>query len=267
MRRGQDASPGKEGPAPGSLGPRAAGTESTESVVRRYYDAFSADYDRPRGGGYHALVDELEVAAVAPWLPGAAVLEIGCGTGLVARRLEAAGAARVVGVDLSLGMLRKAEGRRVIRVQGSASSLPFRDAAFDLVCSFKVLPHVPDLDAALSEARRVVRPGGVLALELYNRFSLRHLARWVAGSRRTSATTREADIPTRWHTPAEARQWIRDAGLEWIGVRGIRVALPAAAIVRWPGIGGWMTAVERRLSRSPGGRLGGFLVVLARRRD
>ena len=117
------------------------------------------------------MVDALEVESVRRLAEGARVLEVGCGTGLIMQRL-APYAASVSGVDLSPGMLKKAQARGLDVGLGTATELPFSDASFDLVVSFKVLPHVPDLGGALREMTRVTRPGGFLAIELYNRYSL-----------------------------------------------------------------------------------------------
>jgi SAM-dependent methyltransferase len=86
---------------------------------------------------------------------GATVVETGCGTGEVTRRLRDL-RVRVVGTDLSLGMLR------VARTQDP-------DAADGAVCWY-VLQHVPDddVDAALGELHRVVRPGGHVLLGFHS---------------------------------------------------------------------------------------------------
>lgn len=96
--------------------------------------------------------------------PPAAALDVGCGTGVLAERLAAAGF-DMAGVDPSAGMLeilsRRAPG---VRAQvGSGTELPFDDASFDLVMSVAVMHHVADPVAVrqvLGEMVRVVRPGG-----------------------------------------------------------------------------------------------------------
>src|SRR5579862_7866011 len=137
-------------------------------ATRAYYDEFSARYEDRRDGrdpgGYHDLIDELEVGFVERWGRGRDVLEVGCGTGLLLRRI--AGFARSArGVDLSPGMLERARARGLDVVVGSATSLPFPDASFDVACSFKVLAHVRDIRTALAEMSRAVRPGGHVLAE------------------------------------------------------------------------------------------------------
>jgi demethylmenaquinone methyltransferase/2-methoxy-6-polyprenyl-1,4-benzoquinol methylase len=102
--------------------------------------------------------------------PGMAVLDVGTGTGLVAR--EAAHAfgrsCRIVGIDPSSKMLR--EGRQcqaMSVVQGVGERLPFASQSFELVVMGYALRHVSDLDQAFSEYSRVLKPGGrVLLLEI-----------------------------------------------------------------------------------------------------
>ena len=110
--------------------------------------------------GMRAITSSLVAPAVAG---GAArILDAGCGTGNNLRHLAAWG--RPVGVDLSEEALRFCRTRGVDVVRGNLLSLPFDDAAFDLVTSFDVLYHrwVTDDAAALRELVRVVRPGGLV---------------------------------------------------------------------------------------------------------
>lgn len=98
-------------------------------------------------------------------------LDAGCGTGAfllpLARRLLPHGAT-VIGIDLSEGTLGQArasvqaEGLPVDCIIGDVEALPFDDCTFDLVLANYMLYHVPDLDQAIAELRRVVRPGGTL---------------------------------------------------------------------------------------------------------
>ncbi|MBX3270081.1 MAG: methyltransferase domain-containing protein [Sandaracinaceae bacterium] len=231
--------------------------------TRRYYDDFAPDYERARHEGYHALIDELTVELLAPYARGRRVLEVGCGTGLLLSRVAPL-AAEAVGVDLSPGMLERARARGLDVVEGSATRLPFEDAAFDLVFSFKVLAHVEPIEHALREAARVVRPGGHVVFDVYNRWSLRHLARRLAGARAIGRAHREDDIVTRWDSPREAIARLPPE-LELESVAGLRVVTPFAALHRVPGVGALAARAERASVRSPLRWLGGFLVIVARR--
>ncbi len=122
-------------------------------------------------------------------LRGRLILDAGCGGGLVAKTLAAAGAV-VVGLDRSLGSLGVA--RRAIGppatppgaaagapgalrpgsfhpVRGQLERLPFAEGTFDAVVAADVLEHVPDLPAAVGEIARVLAPGGSLAFDTINR--------------------------------------------------------------------------------------------------
>ena len=234
-----------------------------QHTAKRYYDDFSSHYDHGRDRGYHALVDELELAIVEPYARGRRVLEAGCGTGLLLEQVERV-ASHAVGVDLSRGMLERARQRGLSVVQGSVTALPFADASFDTVYSMKVLAHVPDIDLALREMARVTRPGGHLVLEFYNRWSLRYLSRLAAGARKIGAGHRESDIPTRWDTPREILERLPPE-LTQVDVRGVRVVTPAAAVHRVAPISRLVGAAERLAVASPLRWFGGFLVVVLRR--
>jgi ubiquinone/menaquinone biosynthesis C-methylase UbiE len=230
---------------------------------RRYYDDFSTTYDRPRSDGYHAFIDELETDCVRRWLPGGRVLEVGCGTGLILRRVREF-APRAIGVDLSGGMLGHARARGLTVGQASATQLPFPDRSFDLVYSFKVLPHVPDLGAALREIVRVLDVGGVAVLEFYNTQSLRvwwKRARWWRV--KIGAGSHDREVHTAYHSPGEVRAMV-PSGARVIGARGVIVATPHALAHRVPIAGSVLRGVERALS-APLASFGGFYVVALRR--
>jgi ubiquinone/menaquinone biosynthesis C-methylase UbiE len=239
-------------------------TDASDAKNRAYYDDFSQGYERERGYGYHALLDELEMNIVTPFAQGRRVLEVGCGTGLILERL-ARSADEAWGVDVSPGMLRSARERGLSVVVGSATSLPFADASFDLVCSFKVLAHVPDIEQALREITRVTKPGGAMVLEFYNPWSLRYAAKRIAGPQPISEGRTEADVFTRWDSPMRVRQ-LFPRGVDIEGLRGVRVFTPAAFVHKLPLVRDVLRVAEQRAVDSPLRYFGGFLVAIARKR-
>jgi demethylmenaquinone methyltransferase/2-methoxy-6-polyprenyl-1,4-benzoquinol methylase len=91
------------------------------------------------------------------------VLDVATGTGLVARALVRRRDARVVGLDLTQAMLRRARGPGILVVSGRAEQLPFADASFDGVVFTYLLRYVDDPATTLAELARVLRPGGAMA--------------------------------------------------------------------------------------------------------
>lgn len=101
------------------------------------------------------------------------ILDVGCGGGRTVGRLASiASEGRVVGVDYSgesIAVSRRTnrhlidEGRVVV-LRAAVSNLPFRDATFDLVTAVETHYYWPDLHADMQEIRRVLRPGGALAV-------------------------------------------------------------------------------------------------------
>jgi ubiquinone/menaquinone biosynthesis C-methylase UbiE len=106
--------------------------------------------------------------------PGARVLDIACGTGIVARRVapHVGAGGVVVGLDINPGMLAvaraaSAQSRPAIEWrEGDAAALPFADTSFDVVFCQQALQFFPDPCAVLSEMRRVLAPGGRLAFNV-----------------------------------------------------------------------------------------------------
>jgi ubiquinone/menaquinone biosynthesis C-methylase UbiE len=224
-------------------------------AIEAYYDDYATWYEAERREGYYGVVNALEFGAVAEAVVGRDVLEIGCGTGLILER-TAAVARRATGIDLSAGMAHFSAAKKGLTVaQASATDLPFAGASFDVVYSFKVLPHVPDLGAALAEIRRVLRPGGRAFVEVYNPWSLKRLANGVAG-----ALGRGKPVYVRHDSLRRVRR-VLPQGWEVKAVRGVRIFAPSKHAYTLPGLAALVPRLERWACDGRLGRLGGYLVV------
>ena len=109
---------------------------------------------------YRRMAEPLVTMCPIP-LAGACVVDFGAGTGATTAAITAAGA-EVVGVDLTLDMLRADRAHRPPAVNADATRLPFRARSFDAAMGAFVLSHISTPIDALAEATRVVRPGGAV---------------------------------------------------------------------------------------------------------
>jgi SAM-dependent methyltransferase len=124
------------------------------------YDGYADRYDDWRKP--HAASTAREVADLLG--PGEGLcLDLGCGTGLFLDALAATGRA-VVGLDRSADQLRIACGRSRRILQADAAALPFRDLTFTAVAALWISTDVDDFGSVLTEAARVLTPGGVFLL-------------------------------------------------------------------------------------------------------
>jgi Methylase involved in ubiquinone/menaquinone biosynthesis len=134
--------------------------------IREHYDAiagiYDTHYDRPRGRSYHTHISTHVMEALPK---GGRLLDIGCGTGLfVGKYLQNGGSA--VGIDISRNMIEKARVRCPGSpfILGTGEGLPFCDDSFDAVSSLLVFTYLKDPEAMLSEACRVLKPGGSISV-------------------------------------------------------------------------------------------------------
>ncbi len=237
--------------------------------TQAYYDEFSKGYEKLRGandpGGYHELVDDLEVDFASRYAAGGDLLEVGCGTGLLLERLAQV-TRSAKGIDLSPGMLEKARSRGLDVQQGSAVALPFPDASFDVVCSFKVLAHIEAIERALGEMIRVTRPTGVVLAEFYNPISLRGLVKRFGPAGSISHKTTESAVFTRFDSPFRVKKLL-PVGWEIVASRGVRIVTPTAFAMRVPWLRSALRATEWALADSPLSVFGGFWIAAIARRS
>jgi SAM-dependent methyltransferase len=145
------------------------------STRARLSREFFLDVERQR---YALQPHILECLSWIDW-SGQRVLEVGAGIGTDARRIIGAGAL-YTGINVDRGSAEATEqALRVfslpgVSLQRDARSLDLPDAAFDAVYSFGVLQHIPEVQRAVAEIHRVLKPGGDLLLMLYNRTSINY---------------------------------------------------------------------------------------------
>ena len=193
-----------------------------EGAVRAYWartpDTPAADAARHIDHVLRAVPRTREwVAGLTPTpVAGEQWLDLGCGTADLA--CAAPAGVTVTGLDIAFRWLIIArrrlgeEGRSAELICGNAEALPFPDGSFDRVIALGTLEHCPDLDVVVSEARRVLRPGGRLHIRTANRFSLLaepHVGVWGVGWLPRSW----ADGYVRWRGgTGYLHHWLRGAG-------------------------------------------------------
>jgi 2-polyprenyl-6-hydroxyphenyl methylase/3-demethylubiquinone-9 3-methyltransferase len=201
---------------------------SHEAVVASRFDAL---HER-----FKATVDDDDyrlraILAALGSMQGRRVLDLGCGKGRFARKLQAEGAS-VVGMDVSAAMLAGAGG--VVRVRASARRLPFAARSFDSVLAVEVIEHMDRRAqrAAIAEARRVLTPKGSLVIVDKNLAALNTRRPWLPAlavkrideQRGLWMYPPNGPVRERWFWPAgmraELRRWFAE-------VRIVRLLAPA----------------------------------------
>jgi malonyl-CoA O-methyltransferase len=154
--------------------------------LRRRLDKAAASFDDAdyvHRRCFEALIERMAPLVIEP----TSILDLGSATGTGSRELgRRFRRARVVSVDLSAGMLRRARGERsrfsrIREVQADAMQLPFLDGTFDLLFANLLLPWITDLPGCLAEVNRVLRTGGLFLFSTLGAGSLASLREaWAA---------------------------------------------------------------------------------------
>jgi len=223
--------------------------EHIKDVNTRYHDAAADEYDAKWGIDFGATGQEQVRQKLVKALGGEKrasfpeALEIGSGTGYFSLNLVQLGVIeKLTATDISPGMLSQLSataeglGLEVKTVRTEAEVLPFADESFDLVFGHAVLHHIPDLDKAFAEFRRVLRPGGAIAFAgepsrygdrlaaLPKRAGLFAAPAWrrlvraqpraVAEAEQSDGHALEGEVDVHAFAPADLRRLLRDAGFE-----------------------------------------------------
>jgi ubiquinone/menaquinone biosynthesis C-methylase UbiE len=229
----------------------SATPEHIKDVNTRYHDAAAEEYDAKWGIDFGEVGQRqvrLKLVKTLGGLEGRTfgdALEIGSGTGYFSLNLVQLGLVeRLTATDISPGMLKRLEATAealglagaVATVTTEAEELPLEDESFDLVFGHAVLHHIPDLDRAFAEFRRVLRPGGmvafagepsrygdrlaalpkragVLAAPIWRRATGARL-RAVPETEQSHGHALEGEVDVHAFAPADLRRLLRESGFE-----------------------------------------------------
>jgi ubiquinone/menaquinone biosynthesis C-methylase UbiE len=230
--------------------------EHIKDVNTRYHDAAAHEYDAKWGIDFGEIGQRqvrLKLVKALGGMKGRSfgeALEIGSGTGYFSLNLVQLGIVeRLTASDISPGMLKRlaataeALGLEDVKtVATEAEALPFEDESFDLVFGHAVLHHIPDLDKAFAEFRRVLRPGGMIAFAgepsrygdqlaaLPKRAGLALAPAWrrltgaeqraVAEADQSEGHSLEGEVDVHAFAPRDLRRLLREAGFEQRRVGG-----------------------------------------------
>lgn len=238
------------------MSPAPASPERIKDVNERYHDVAAGEYDAKWGIDYGEIGRGQVGGKLRKALGGAPAqafgdaLEIGAGTGYFSLNLLQAGLIeRSTATDISPGMLARLEenadrlGVEVETVVTEAETLPFAGESFDLVFGHAVLHHIPGLDRAFSEFRRVLRPGGTLAFcgepsrygdmlaagpkraaliaaPLWRRAIGADRRDYEAAAQEADGHALEGEVDVHAFAPGDLRGFAEQAGFEGVRVRG-----------------------------------------------
>jgi SAM-dependent methyltransferase len=213
----------------------------------------AAGYGRLTGRITARVADALlDAAAVRA---GTRVLDVGCGSGDLCAAAGARGA-RATGVDLAEGMLRAArEAHPELDLRrADAEDLPFADASFDAALAAFLVNHLPHPERGAAELRRVVAPGGRVAVAMWDRPERVEFLGLFDAAMRAANINRTLAFPPgppafRFADDGELRALLEGAGLEGVEIAPVRFAYAIADLDElWDGVqtGSVRTAAQLR---------------------
>lgn len=194
------------------------------------YDDLVDEWWRPRGAfcALHWLADARAQVVPQASTPGAVLLDVACGGGLLAPHVASKGYLHV-GVDLGVMSLSVAREHGVTVVRGDALRLPIADEAVDVVVAGEILEHVCEPRVLIAEAARVLRPGGTFVCDsLANTRLCKFLMVTVA--ERLALAPRGIHDPELFVSPSAIARACRAHGID-LTVRGLRPSVPQ--LVAW----------------------------------
>jgi 2-polyprenyl-6-hydroxyphenyl methylase/3-demethylubiquinone-9 3-methyltransferase len=195
------------------------------------YAALADEWWQPNGvfAMLHWLA-EARAALVPPAAhPGAVLIDLGCGGGVMAPHVSSLGYVHV-GVDLEPVSLRLAADHGVRPVRGDVRAVPLADECADVVTAGEILEHVADPSTVVAQACRLLRPGGLLVVDTINATAFGRFVAVTVAERVGGTATKGIHDPALFVPPALVVSESAKHGVN-LSVRGIRPA--AGQLLRW----------------------------------
>ena len=195
-------------------------TKKVKSEIQEKYDREVAKYDGifENRAGRHFIKRKLQVAQSFDYIqPGQKILEAGSATGVFSFEYEKFGI-DLTSVDLSPENIKWASDKakklnsKVKFQVADIESLPFHDNTFDGVLSFSTLRYVPNVDLALKEIYRVIKPGGYIILDFPNK-----KCPWFGGMKK-KVLGREHIFDTHFYKE-DVKRLVQDAGFKDVQIK------------------------------------------------
>jgi 2-polyprenyl-6-hydroxyphenyl methylase/3-demethylubiquinone-9 3-methyltransferase len=207
---------------------------SSSAVARNdpaQYDELAAEWWRPRGmfAMLHWLAAARAALVPAATRPGAVLVDLGCGGGLMTPHVARLGY-RHIGVDLTESALRLAAAHGITAIRADVRHVPLADACADVVTAGEILEHVPDVPAAVAQACRLLRPGGLLIVDTLADTALSRLVAVTLGERVPGGPPPGIHDPTLFVNRKELVAECARHGVA-LALRGIRPSMVGTA--RW----------------------------------
>jgi ubiquinone/menaquinone biosynthesis C-methylase UbiE len=223
--------------------------------IKHYYDNFGRIYDTQRSSPYFTIIKEIELSILLPHVRGKKVLEIGCGTGLILQEVHKI-AHEAWGIDISEGMLSEAKLKGLKVKHDNATGINFPNSSFDIIYSFKVLPHVLEVEKVIEETHRLLKKDGMCILEFYNPFSIKYITNFFTNYKR--------NVYIRYDNLSRIKRLLNNQ-FYIEAVNGIRTIIPTALVVRKGFSAKMFSCIEKFCSKSNLSLFSSYLVITAKK--
>ena len=227
-------------------------SQETYFSIGKFYDGISSKYEINHSK-YITITNKEHLTKINFLCKKGKILEIGCGSGRILSEIKETDLA--IGLDISTNMLKIARSKNCVVVQANSTLLPFKNNGFDLVYSFKVLSHIPDIQKTINEIIRVVKPGGYILLEFYNDQSFKYIV-----IKKIKDFLKLKLLYSRYDSIKTITSYF-STNVKLICIRGYNLIPLIEIFCKIPFIGNLIYSIEKRLCKTRLNKYGGYLVA------